>query len=181
MANSLVFQLPPHSVAKLLAKLVWSCKIPTKTEQSTSVTPVSPIGGFINALRPSSFAQPLVRAATLQTTVEVVSRSTAVSLSQFGFLSPFATRFFFSTAINEANMPTNVITSAPTGTCSRYLFFDYANMQPNTVYELRVNTDNIPNTALSLALFAGAERTMVYGTSARATKCSLTACMTSPC
>lgn len=110
-----------------------------------------PIGGFINALRPSSFAQPLVRAATLQTTVEVVSRSTAVSLSQFGFLSPFATRFFFSTAINEANMPTNVITSAPTGTRSLYLFFDYANMQPNTVYELRVNTDNIPNTALSLA------------------------------
>lgn len=92
-----------------------------------------PIGGFINALRPSSFAQPLVRAATLQTTVEVVSRSTAVSLSQFGFLSPFATRFFFSTAINEANMPTNVITSAPTGTRSLYLFFDYANMQPNTV------------------------------------------------
>jgi hypothetical protein len=61
-------------------------------------------------------------------------------------------------------MPTTVIRSLPAGSNSLYLFFDYENMTPETVYELRVTTDGIPNPTFSLppVRWSGGERGLWY-------------------
>lgn len=107
-----------------------------------------PLGSFINALRPSNFARPLLRAAGLSLTVDVLSND---STEIFAVEAPSIRRLFFSPSVNEAGMPTSVISSLPTGSTSLHLFFDYLNMTPTTVYELRTTTDGIPNSTFSLA------------------------------
>lgn len=123
-----------------------------------------PIGGFINALRPSNFARPLLRAAVLGLSVEKLTASE----TQFRTLGvPRFRRLFFSPAVVD-NMPTTVIRSLPTSSNSLYLFFDYENMTPETIYELRVTVDGVPNQTLSLApvRWGGGERGLWYiGTS----------------
>lgn len=106
------------------------------------------IGGFINALRPSNLARPLVRAASLGLNIEVMAPDSAMAS---GVAAPVFSRLFFSPSVNEAGMPTTVISNLPSGSTSLYLFFDYANMTPETVYELRVTTDGRPNATFSLA------------------------------
>lgn len=120
-----------------------------------------PVGGFINALRPSNLARPLLRAASLGLTVSVGGQ-TGNTWSASG--TPGFKRLFFSPAVNEAGMPTTVIRSLPSGSNSLYLFFDYENMTPETVYELRVTIDGIPNPIFSLApvRWSGGERGMWY-------------------
>lgn len=120
-----------------------------------------PIGGFINALRPSAFASPLLRAATLGLSMALPSEATSSTSTN---TQPQVSRFFFSTSVNEANLPTTIVTSAPTGTMSLYLFFDYSGMTPETTYELRVTTDNIPNPIFSLApvRWSGGEQGLWY-------------------
>lgn len=107
-----------------------------------------PVGGFINALRPSNFARPLLRAASLGLSLDLLNVPTA---QVGGGGTPNFKRLFFSPSVNEAGMPTSVIRSLPAGSNSLYLFFDYENMTPETVYELRVTTDGIPNPTFSLA------------------------------
>lgn len=120
-----------------------------------------PVGGFINALRPSNLARPLLRAASLGLTVSVASQTTA-SMSAPG--APGFKRLFFAPAVNEAGMPTTVIRSLPAGSNSLYLFFDYENMTPETVYELRVTIDGIPNPIFSLSpvRWSGGQKGMWY-------------------
>ena len=107
-----------------------------------------PTGGFINSLRPSNFARPLLRAASLGLRVELSSEAgnleNIVSPPQFK-------RLFFAPSVNEAGLPTTVVSKLPSGSNSLYLFFDYENTTPETVYELRVTTDGIPNQTFSLA------------------------------
>ncbi|MCA0453003.1 MAG: trypsin-like peptidase domain-containing protein [Chloroflexi bacterium] len=107
-----------------------------------------PTGVFINALRPSNFARPLLRAASLGLTV-ATSTPSAAAISATG--TPTFKRLFFAAAVNPAGMPSSVISSLPAGSNSLYLFFDYENMTPETVYELRVTTDGIPNSTFSLS------------------------------
>jgi hypothetical protein len=120
-----------------------------------------PLGGFINSLRPSNFARPLLRAASLGLSVEMLSVS---DVSRRTTNTPAFKRLFFSPSVNEAGMPTSVIRSLPAGSNSLYLFFDYENMTPETVYELRVTTDGIPNPTFSLApvRWSGGERGLWY-------------------
>ncbi|MBZ0296064.1 MAG: trypsin-like peptidase domain-containing protein [Anaerolineae bacterium] len=120
-----------------------------------------PVGGFINALRPSNFARPLLRAASLELSVDTPT-DTGVRFSGAG--TPTFSRLFFSPSVNEAGMPTSVIDNLPAGSNSLYLFFDYRNMTPETVYELRVTTDGIPNPTFSLApvRWSGGEDGMWY-------------------
>ncbi len=120
-----------------------------------------PIGDSINSLRPSNFAQPLLRAASLGITVQ--------SRMDFGSPpppteAPEFRRLFFSPAVNDAGMPTTVLRSLPAGSNSLYLFFDYKHMSPETVYSLRVTTDGIPNPTFSLApvRWSGSERGLWY-------------------
>ena len=120
-----------------------------------------PIGSFINSLRPSNFARPLLRAASLNLNVDQPQQALTQSIITN---VPDFTRLFFSPSVNEAGMPNTVISRLPTGSSSLYLFFDYASMRPETVYELRVTTDGIPNQAFSLApvRWSGGERGMWY-------------------
>jgi S1-C subfamily serine protease len=119
-----------------------------------------PLGGFINSLRPSNFARPLFRAASLGLTVEKLSETRASSTVTD---APAFSRLLFSPSVTEG-MPTTVIGSLPTGATSLYLFFDYTNMTPETVYEVRVAVDGIPNPDFSLApvRWSGGERGLWY-------------------
>jgi S1-C subfamily serine protease len=141
--------------------------IPTTTPLSTSSTclPIQdtnrdrlvnsddvciPIGGVINSLRPSNFARPLLRGASLGLQVkDLVSNTILTPLESSS--APVFKRLFFSPAVNEAGMPASVIRTLPAGTNSLYLFFDYENFTPETIYELRVTTNGIPNPTFSLA------------------------------
>lgn len=105
-----------------------------------------PLGGGISTLRPSNFVRPLLRSTSLGLEVEKISANQLPSTSQG---EPAFRQLFFSTAVNE-NMPTRVVSSLPANPTSLYLFFDYANMSPEDVYELRVTTDEIINSTFSL-------------------------------
>ncbi len=107
-----------------------------------------PIGGFINALRSSNFARPLFRAASLGLSVDLDTAPVQATPLQG---EPEISRLFFSAAVNDAALPSTIVSSLPTGSTSLYLFFDYANMTPETIIELRVTTNNIPNPTYSLA------------------------------
>lgn len=107
-----------------------------------------PVGGSINALRPVNFVRPLLRAAALDLTLTTLT--TQIETQQVTGEPTFG-RLFFSPSVNEAQMPTSVVRSLPTGTDSVYLFFSYENMTPETVYELRVSVNGVPNTTFSLS------------------------------
>ncbi len=107
-----------------------------------------PVGGFINTLRPSSFVRPLLRAASLSLKLDNLSQSSGTQVVSG---TPKFSRLFFSPSVNEAQMPSSVVRSLPAGTNSVYLFFNYENMTPETVYELRVTTNGIPNPTFSLS------------------------------
>jgi S1-C subfamily serine protease len=106
------------------------------------------VGGPINVLRPSNFAEPLLRAASLGLAVSspdiVLPRIVDTRAPAFEYLG-------FAPSVNPAGMPTTIIRSLPAGSTSLYLFFDYANMTPETVYELRVTIDGIASPQLSLS------------------------------
>lgn len=106
-----------------------------------------PVGGFINALRPSNFVRPLLRGATLGLSVDKLTGD-AFQLTTGG--TPDFSRLFVSPGVTEG-MPTTVAPSLPTATNRLYLFFDYRNMTPETIYELRVTIQDIPNPTYSLA------------------------------
>jgi S1-C subfamily serine protease len=120
-----------------------------------------PTGTFINSLRPSNFARPLLRAASLGLTVDTPSQPETRSQITG---APSFSRLFFAPSVNEAGMPSSTVSRLPTGSSSLYLFFDYANMTSETVYELRVTTDGIPNQTFSLApvRWSGGTRGMWY-------------------
>jgi hypothetical protein len=107
-----------------------------------------PTGVFINAMRPSNFARPLLRGASLGLSLETVSGQVTIAQT---LGEPTFKRLFFASSVNPAGMPTSVISSLPAGSNNLYLFFDYENMTPETVYELRVTTDNVPNATFSLS------------------------------
>ncbi|MEQ8677941.1 MAG: trypsin-like peptidase domain-containing protein [Aggregatilineales bacterium] len=119
-----------------------------------------PVGGFINALRPSNFASPLIRAASIGVAVEKLSDTNLISTVAG---QPAFNRLYFSTAVNEG-MPTRVVNNLPANPGSLFLFFDYENMTPETIYELRVTVDGRPNARFSLApvRWSGGERGLWY-------------------
>lgn len=121
-----------------------------------------PLGDNINSLRPSNFAGSLLRAASLNLSVTNLMEFSQRRPSVNG--APRFSRLFFAPSVNEAGQPTTVLRSLPAGSNSLYLFFDYANMTPQTVYSLRVTTDGVPNPNFSLApvLWSGGVRGAWY-------------------
>ncbi len=109
-----------------------------------------PVGGFINALRPSTLARGLVRAARLgirnggHRFSAAVAASPSEGVPQFGPIH-------FSPGVNEAGLPTTFVTQMPANINSLYLFFDYANMRPGLVYELRTTINGAPSPLFSQA------------------------------
>lgn len=120
-----------------------------------------PIGGPISALRPARLARGLVQAAML-------GIQPGPSRSQYEdplpIDPPLITNLFVATGINEAEMPINVVQTAPTGISNLYLFFDYANMTNGMIYELRTTIDGRREQALSLppVLWNGGGRGLWY-------------------
>ena len=119
-----------------------------------------PIGDFISVLRPVEFARPLLRSASLGLQVELITvpRFQLASNEQ-----PVIERMYFATSVNN-NLPTRVVGSVPAGSTSLYLFFDYDNFSSDTVYEIRVNVDDMPSQTFSLppVRWSGAEQGIWY-------------------
>lgn len=105
-----------------------------------------PTGGFINALRPSNFARPLLRAARLGLRLSTEGLTGVLPVASI----PVFDNLFFAAGVTDG-MPTTIIGTLPAGSTSLYLFFNYFNMTPETVYELRVTRDGIPDPTFSLA------------------------------
>ena len=103
-----------------------------------------PLGGSINALRPSKFAQALLQSAQLNLTVTRPEGTRVPS-----GLPPRISGMFFASSVNNG-MPTTVLSELPSGSSSLYLFFDYENMTPETVYELRVAVNGSTSPVFSL-------------------------------
>jgi S1-C subfamily serine protease len=119
-----------------------------------------PIGDFISVLRPVDFARPLIRSASLGLSVsKLTTPSTQASVTG----EPRFSRLFFAPTVVE-DLPSTVIGSAPAGINSLYLFFDYENMTPETVYELRVTIDGVPQKDFDLppVRWSGGQRGLWY-------------------
>jgi S1-C subfamily serine protease len=119
-----------------------------------------PVGDFINVLRPSNYARALIRGAALGLTIETL---TAPAFQNIPAGLPTFTRSFIAPSVVDG-LPSTVIGSAPAGTTSLYLFFDYQNMTPNTIYEMRVTVDGVPNRNLDLppVRWSGGENGLWY-------------------
>ena len=105
-----------------------------------------PTGDFISTIRPIRLAQSLIRAAALDLEVELATDPAA---RPSPIDQPKFSRLFFSPSVING-LPSTVVGSMPANTNSLYLFFDYDNMGPETVYEMRVTRDGIPDAAFSL-------------------------------
>jgi hypothetical protein len=118
-----------------------------------------PIGGFINAIRPANFARPLLRGASLNLRVE---EPLSTDFGNVSAQEPAFSRLFFSTSVRDG-MPTQVVTAIPT-TSSLFLFFDYSNMTPETIFELRVTINGVlsPVFSLSPVRWSGGENGLWY-------------------
>src|SRR5262249_43076018 len=93
-----------------------------------------PLSGFINALRPARLARGLILAAQLG--IVPISKPATVAPPELTG-NPIFKRLLFAPGVNQAGMPTSVVTTMPTGTTRLYLFFDYDNMREGMIYELR--------------------------------------------
>ncbi|GAB4574041.1 MAG: hypothetical protein Kow0077_18580 [Anaerolineae bacterium] len=124
-----------------------------------------PVGGFINALRPVHLARGLIRAAQLgiQDGGHVGSAQVSALLG-IAADEPTFGPIRFAPSVNEAGQPTTFVTSMPTGTNSLYLVFEYRNMRPGIVYELRTtrNGDSVPVFSQSQALWPGGKDGLWY-------------------
>ncbi len=105
-----------------------------------------PTGDFISTIRPINLAASLIRAARLRLDVDLLSLP---SVNAQALNAPSASRLFFAPSLLD-RLPSTVAGSLPSNTRSLYLFFDYANMTPETIYELRVTRDGTPETVFSL-------------------------------
>jgi len=116
-----------------------------------------PVGGFINALRPSALARGLVRAAQLGIVDGGHIASAQVAAAAAGAGEPTFGPIWFAPSINEAGQPTMFVTQLPSGATSLYLVFEYRNMRPGITYELRTtrNGDSVPVVSQSPALWSG--------------------------
>lgn len=114
-----------------------------------------PAGDFVSTVRPISHARSLIRGARHSLTVDMIS---APKNMPPPMNPPRASRLFFAPSVVDGS-PSTVVGSLPNNTKSLFLFFDYDNMTAETVYELRVTRDGIPDTTFSLppARFSGRE------------------------
>ncbi len=115
-----------------------------------ALDPCVPIGAPITQIRPVSFAAPLIEAA--RSGFRLAHRSPLIQ--SIPAAQPTISRLFFSTGITEAWLPSQIISAAPTGTSSLYVFFDYAEMRPGTPYELVVTNNGLKMPQFSLGPLA---------------------------
>jgi S1-C subfamily serine protease len=95
-----------------------------------------PIGGFINGLRPINLALPLIEQARSGVTVQRDAPDRKDYEGDATFSRPF-----FSSEINDFNLPVDVITYLPSDASSLYLFFDYEGMTDGVTYAMKTYID----------------------------------------
>lgn len=119
-----------------------------------------PTGDFVSTIRPIALAQHLIRGARLGLYVDVTAAAPAATGRR---QPPTVSRLFLAPSVRGA-MPSTVVGSLPSNTRNLYLFFDYKNFTAETVYELRVTRDGIPDTTFSLppVHWGGGERGLWY-------------------
>jgi S1-C subfamily serine protease len=129
------------------------------TEQDACV----PIGAPISQIRPINFAGPLIESARRHLKLDnQPGLPDSVTIEQ-----PSFSRLFFSAQIDPLGIPSRIVSTAPTGTTSLFLFFDYRNMRPGLPYALRVAYDGLEMPQLTLGPLAwggGAQGTWYIGT-----------------
>jgi S1-C subfamily serine protease len=105
-----------------------------------------PVSSGISVLRPANFARPLIRSAAYNLQIEnrTVPPARLVLTD-----APSVDRLYFTTSVTN-NLASQVLGTVPAGATSLYLFFDYHNFTPDTVYELRVSIDDVPSQTFSL-------------------------------
>jgi hypothetical protein len=129
------------------------------TEQDDCI----PVGAPITQIRPVSYAGPLIESARqhlILDTYEGLPLSIPVEQPSFD-------RLFFSTQVDVLGVPTKIVSVAPTGTTSMFLFFDYHNMRPGLSYALRVAYNGLEMPQLTLGPLAwggGTNGTWYIGT-----------------
>jgi len=109
-----------------------------------------PIGGQITAIRPVSFALPLIEAAKNGFRLDHTGGPADTTPTE----PPSMSRLFFSQAIDDLGLPTRIVTSLSSGATSLFLFFDYANMRPGMPYEMRVTSNGVGLAQFSLGPLA---------------------------
>jgi len=119
-----------------------------------------PVGDFISTIRPVNFAQRLIRSASLGLDAEIL---TIPEVRPSPVDPPAFSRLFFSPSVVDG-LPSTVVGTLPANTNSLYLFFDYRNMTPETVYEVRVTRDGVPDQTFSLppVRWSGGENGLWY-------------------
>ena len=105
-----------------------------------------PTGDFVSTVRPISHARGLIRGARNGLSVDLVSAPADTPLLPN---PPRVSRLLFAPSVANG-APSTVVGSMPNNTKSLYFFFDYDNMTAETIYELRVSRDGIPDTTFSL-------------------------------
>lgn len=95
-----------------------------------------PIGGFINGLRPVNLAVSLIEQARSGVTVERDTPDREVYKGDATL-----SRLFFSSEINDLDLPMDVVTGLPSGARSLYLFFDYEGMADGVTYAMETYVD----------------------------------------
>ncbi len=122
-----------------------------------------PIGGAVTAIRPVSFAIPLIESA--RNGFELRHTSGLSTTSPTG--EPTLERLFFSEQVSDLGVPTRIVSTLPGEPTSLFLFFDYDNMQSGTPYEIRVTRDGAAMPGFSLGPLAwggGQKGTWYFGT-----------------
>jgi len=153
----------PTTVPVTLSDADIGCKFIEDTNQDNVINSNDqciPVGDFISTIRPSNFAQRLIRSASLGIDVEIL---TIPEVRPSPIDPPEFSRLFFSPSVVDG-LPSTVVGSLPANTNSLYLFFDYQNMTPETVYEVRVTRDGVPDPTFSLppVRWSGGERGLWY-------------------
>lgn len=126
-----------------------SCRYITDTNRDGLVNSSDscvPTGDFISTVRPINLAQSLIRGARHSLSVNLVTAPPSV-LEPLN--PPRVSRLFFAPSVADG-APSTVVGSMPNNTKSLFLFFDYDNMTAETIYELRVSRDGIPDSTFSL-------------------------------
>jgi len=105
-----------------------------------------PTGDFVSTIRPINHVRSLIRGARNNLSAQIISAPVEMPppLNQ-----PRASRLFFAPSVSDGS-PSTVVGSMPNNTKSLFFFFDYDNMTAETVYELRVSRDGIPDPTFSL-------------------------------
>ncbi len=119
-----------------------------------------PGGGFLNALRPVALARPLIEAARQGLAYQGVGSAPGNAQGSAAPAPSGQVRLSnlqFAPGVTEADQPTSLITSLPSGARSLYLFFDYENMVDGTSWEVRVQRDgqDLPDTGISARPWVG--------------------------